>query len=275
MPSPRPHTADPQVLYPSPNRNRRFPAIRAISALILREMATRYGNSPGGYIWAILDPLGAIVMLSFGFSLLLRSPALGSSFLLFFTAGYLPIHMYQTTSNVVAASINYSRPLLKFPSVSWMDALLARFILNSLTMLLVCYLLLAGIIIATEAKSPLEFGPVLRAMGLAMILGFGVGTLNCVLNGLYPVWNHIWGIVTRPLVIASGLFYIYEDLGQTAREILWYNPLIHITGLMRSGIFITYNPSYVNEAYVLGFGLILTLLGLILMRRFHRDILNK
>ena len=37
--------------------NRRFASFRAIGALILREMATSYGRSPGGYIWAILEPV--------------------------------------------------------------------------------------------------------------------------------------------------------------------------------------------------------------------------
>lgn len=275
MSLPSSHLIHPESVNPSASRNHSFPAARSISALILREMATRYSNSPGGYIWAILDPLGAIVMLSFGFSLLLRSPALGSSFLLFFTSAYLPLHMYQTTSGVVAGAINFSRPLLKFPSVSWMDALLARYILNTLTVLLVSYLLLTGILYATGSRSSLEFGPIIRAMGLTMILGFGVGTLNCVLTGLFPVWSHIWGILTRPLFIASGIFYIYETLNHTAQSILWYNPLIHLTGLMRSGVFSTYNPSYISELYVLGFGLVTALLGLILMRRYHRDILNK
>lgn len=275
MSMPPPHPATQPALNPSPNRNQRFSALRSISALILREMATRYGNSPGGYIWAILDPLGAIVILSFGFSLLLRSPSLGTSFILFFAAGYLPLNLYQTSSGVVATAISFSRPLLKFPSVSWMDALLARYILNALTGLLVCYLLIAGILFAIDYRSPLDYGPLIRALGLALTLGFGIGTLNCVLIGLYPVWGHIWNILTRPLFIVSGVFFIYEDLGQAAKAILWYNPLFHITGLMRSGVFTTYNPTYINELYVLGISLILSLLGLILMRRYHRDILNK
>ena len=31
----------------------RFATLRTITALILREMATTYGRSPGGYVWAI------------------------------------------------------------------------------------------------------------------------------------------------------------------------------------------------------------------------------
>lgn len=63
-----------RVFRPSPIRN--------ILALILREMSTRYGRTPGGYVWMIVEPMAGIMLLAVGFSLLLRSPSLGISFLL-------------------------------------------------------------------------------------------------------------------------------------------------------------------------------------------------
>ncbi|MEL6475009.1 MAG: sugar ABC transporter permease, partial [Pseudomonadota bacterium] len=35
-------------------QRRRFASLRSIIALMLREMATSYGRSPGGYLWAVL-----------------------------------------------------------------------------------------------------------------------------------------------------------------------------------------------------------------------------
>jgi capsular polysaccharide transport system permease protein len=40
-------------------------AMRTIVALIMREMATSYGRSPGGYIWAIAEPVAGIVWCPF------------------------------------------------------------------------------------------------------------------------------------------------------------------------------------------------------------------
>lgn len=57
-------------------------SMRSVSALMLREMSTRYGRTPGGYIWAILEPLGMIIILGLAFALLVRVPAMGTSFLL-------------------------------------------------------------------------------------------------------------------------------------------------------------------------------------------------
>jgi len=244
-------------------------------ALILREMSTRYGRTPGGYAWGILEPLAAILVLSLGFSLIIRTPALGSSFLLFYATGYLPFDMYQNLSNMVARAISFSKPLLQYPAVTWVDAVLARFLLNSLTSILVSAILLTGILTVTETQTALSLPPIVTAMALAMILGLGLGVLNCVLIGLFPLWELTWSIITRPLFIASGIFFLYDTMPPLAQELLWYNPLVHITGLMRTGFYPTYTAAYVNEFYVLGISLVLLAMGLILMGRYHRDILNR
>lgn len=254
---------------------RRFAATRTIGALILREMSTRYGRTPGGYVWAVLEPLAAILFLSIGFSLVIRSPSLGTSFLLFYATGYLVFNLYQSISITTARAVIFSKPLLKFPAVTWIDAVLARFLLNSLTGILITLLLTGGVLVAVDARALLDLPVAIQALGLAMVLGLGVGTLNCVLTGLFPLWDVIWSIFTRPLFLASGILYLYEDLPPLAQDILWYNPLLHLTGLMRSAFYPTYSAPYVSNAYVLLTSLILLVLGLILMGRYHREILNR
>ena len=267
--------AAPPAQRPKPNSKRHFATLRTTLALVLREMSTRYGRTPGGYLWGILEPLAAIIFLSLGFSLVLRTPSLGTSFLLFYATGYLPFDLYKTLSGSISSALSFSKPLLKYPAVTWMDAVTARFLLNSLTGILIAALLLTGILIVIGSRSALNLPVVVLAMGLAMGLGLGVGTLNCVLMGLYPMWKVIWNIVTRPLFLASGVIFIYEDLPQMAQHILWYNPLMHITGLMRTGFYSTYNPNYISVTYVLVISLGLLALGLLLMGRYHRVILNR
>lgn len=256
-------------------RTGRFTTGRTILALILREMSTRYGRSPGGYIWAILEPLGAIIMLGFGFSLLLRNPSLGNSFLLFYATGFLPFSLYQNLSGTVARSINFSKPLLRYPAVTWVDAVLARLLLNSLTGVLVTYIVLTGILFLNDTRTVIEYGPLLEALFLTILLGFGIGVLNCALFGLIAVWDTVWSIVTRPLFLASGIFFIYEDMPPVVQDVLWYNPLLHLTGLMRQGFYPMYAPQYISLTYVASFSLIALFFGLLLLSRYHRDILNR
>lgn len=252
-----------------------FASGRTVMALILREMSTRYGRSPGGYVWAILEPLGTIVLLGIGFSLILRNPPLGNNFLLFYATGFLVFNLYQNLSVLIARSIRFSRALLFYPAVSWLDAILARFLLNSLTGVLAAYILLTAILASIDTRTVIDLPPVLQAMGLAMLLGLSIGTLNCALFGLIEVWDQVWSILTRPLFLASGVIFLYDDLPQTVQNILYYNPLMHITGLMRTGFYPMYNPQYINIPFVILFSLIPLFLGLVLLGRYHQDILNR
>ncbi|MFN4156353.1 MAG: ABC transporter permease [Paracoccaceae bacterium] len=258
-----------------PKVRRSWATFRTISALMLREMSTRYGRSPGGYAWALLEPIGAIIVMAIGFGLMFHSPALGSDFMLFYATGYMPFSLYQSISNVAARAISYSKPLLMYPAVTWMDALLARFLLNTLTGLLVTILIFWGIMAVSATTTILDLPMIALAMGLSALLGLGVGTLNCYLSARIEVWDIAWSIASRPLFIVSGVFFIYEGVPEAARNVLYYLPWMHISGLMREGFYPTYRPEYVSVGYVLLCSMLPLVFGLMLLRRYHKDLLNR
>jgi capsular polysaccharide transport system permease protein len=256
-------------------KERKFATFRAISALVLREMATRYGRSPGGYAWAIIEPAGAIIVLGIAMSILVRVPPLGSSFVLFFATAYLPLTLYQGIASNVGRCINFSRALLLYPAVTWVDAAIARFILTALTEVVVMMIIYTTIITITNDRSGLDLVIIVQAVSLACFLGVAIGTLNCVLFGLFDVWMQVWGILTRPMFLVSGVFFLYDDMPASVQSILWWNPVLHITGLMRRGFYSTYDAPYVSITYVMGVSAICLFLGVILLGRYHRDILNR
>ncbi len=252
-----------------------FGPLRTITALILREMEATYGRSPGGYLWAIIQPVGVIFLLSLAFSLLVQSPALGVSFFFFYSTGYLPFDIYSVIQDKTSSALQYSRALLAYPSVTWMDAIVARFILNFLTSVTVFAIVIGAIILTTETRTTIDLFPIIQALIMAGILGLGVGVMNCLLRGIWPVWGTIWHILSRPLFLASGIFFLYEDMPREVQNILWWNPLLHITGLMRTGFFANYDANYVSLTYGYGFGLILTAFGLLFLRDQYKRVLEQ
>ena len=254
---------------------RSLPALRTISALMLREMTTRFGRRPGGYVWALLQPLGVIIIMAFAFSLLSRSPALGTSFLLFKATGMMVFQMFRVTSRTVGNALGFSRALLTYPGVTWLDAVLARFLLNALVTVLVTIVILTGIVLFDGLRPTLDWPSVVLAMVLAALLGLGFGTLNAFLFERFDIWENIWNIFSAPLMIISGVLMLYENLPQIAQEWLWYNPLLHLTGMMREGFYSTYTPQYVSVSLVMVFALLPLVMGLILLRRHHRDLLTR
>lgn len=265
LPQIRPHFGRPR---------RSFATFRSVAALMLREMSTQYGRNPGGYVWALLEPLGSIVMLSLGFALLVRDPPLGTSFMLFYATGMMPFGLFMDISGSITRALQFSRPLLSYPAVTWVDTILARFVLNCLTSVAVSAILLTGIVIWSGGVSILEPWPMLESTALTAALALGIGCMNAAIGGLYPTWFMVWSIATRPLVLASGVIFLYGDLPRTVQDILWYNPLVHVVGMMRSGFYPMYEADYASPVYVLVIALPLIALGLLLLRRYHKDILS-
>ena len=119
----------------------RAATLRTVFALILREMSTTYGRSPGGYLWAVAEPAVGIALMVWLFSIGFRSPPLGSNFAIFYATGLLPFFFFLMIANKVQTAIQFSKQLLAYPRVTFMDALLARFGLAVLTNAMVSYLL--------------------------------------------------------------------------------------------------------------------------------------
>lgn len=253
---------------------RQHKTIRCVAALVLREMSTTYGKSPGGYLWAFLEPVGGLAIMTVAFSMAFHSPALGNNFPLFYATGYLPFMMYSDIAVKVGQSMRFSKPLLFYPSVTFFDAIIARFLLNGLTHLLVFYVMIFCIFNFFDTTATLDHTSILNSMCMALSLGLGVGILNCFLFGKFPIWERVWVIVTRPMFIISCIFYLFETLPTQIREYLWFNPIAHVVGEMRRGFYPTYDAVWVSPAYVYFFSLSLTLIGLIFLSRYHRDLLN-
>ena len=242
---------------------------------MLREMSTTYGRSAGGYIWAVLQPVGMIVILSLAFSLVVRKPSLGTNFMLFYATGYLPFSFFGGISSKTAGALKYSRSLLAYASVTWIDAILARLILNVLTAATVFSIIITAIMLLVETRTVLDMMHVINGVTICILIGFGVGLCNSVIEGFWPVWMQIWGIATRPLFLASGVFFLYEDIPAFAQQILWWNPLMHGTALTRAGFYPTYQASFTSLIYCYGLALILIALGLIFMRTTYKTVLER
>ncbi len=75
--------------------------------------------------------------------------------------------------------------------------------------------------------------------------------MNCLLIGLLPLWQRIWSIAMRPMFLISGVFFTFESVPLPWRDLLWWNPLVHIVGLVRLGLYPGYDAAYVSPAYLL------------------------
>jgi capsular polysaccharide transport system permease protein len=271
--------ADPDDLAPprpaQVPKSRRFRTVRVILALILREIGSRDARSSLGFLWSIIDPIATVAILSIAFSLLTRTPRLGTNFPLYYVTGIVPFHIYTILSTRVSGSIRFSRQLLGFPSVTVIDALMARFFLNYFVNIIVFITVTYGVLHYYDLRVNVQLPAVINALAMAGALGLGIGTFNSVLFLVFPAYEHFWGMFSRPMMVASGVLILIEDLPDWLFHILWWNPAAHFVAEMRHGFYPFYDHGWVSPSYVYLVAASAFMLGLISLQHYVYDALDR
>lgn len=222
---------------------------RVVVALVIREMSTRFGSKPGGYAWAILDPIAHISFLSFIFMGIAHHPPLGKSFIMFFATGYIGFQFYQAAAGYVTSAIKSNRSLLAYPNVAPIDTIFARHILQLGTNVVVSLAVLLPIAASLEHPVEINWVALIEGATAGSALALGVALTNVVLFEKYPLYEKIFEIINRPLFMVSGIFYLPDSLPHQMRDVILINPVAHVTMSFRKGFYpeyraIGYDPFY-------------------------------
>lgn len=234
---------------------RYFPAViiqfRVIFSLLLRETRTTFGKSSLGYLWAILTPALGVGLLVLIFSFASRVPPFGQSLALFFATGFLTYEFYSKLSNSLMMVMASNRALFLYPIVIPTSAIIARFILITLTYFLIM-LIFYGFLILFEFASFPSFPIKLffSFLGIALF-GLGVGLINLLLIGIWDSWRFVWTIINRPLFFISGIFFIPSLLPEYVLNYLKWNPVMHLIEWVRSSYYPNYDSRILDPGYLL------------------------
>lgn len=244
--------------------------LRVIGSLVLRETRATFGTSPFGYVWAIITPTIGVGLLVFLFGLIGRQPPFGSSLALFFATGILTLQFFTELSNKLMTVFDANRALLTYPIIKDVDTLIARAMLVAATYVLIMVIFYTALIALTLASPPAHPEHVVLAFLAALLLGLGFGALNAVIASLWDTWIQVEKILTRPLFFISGIFYVPSQLPPQARDVLQWNPVLHLVEWFRHGFYPNYNSTLLDGWYPVGVGAGMLLVGLAGERLFRQ-----
>ena len=237
-----------------------------IVALMLREMLLRYKTSKLGYLWSIIDPTLQIAVW-YAIWMLLRAPKNfhDMPLQLFLGTGIVSYFCFKNVAAYVSGAVKSSRDLLHFPMVKQCDSFIARFTLESCTVIVVGFLTLGSVIFFGFGFLPRSQVDVFLVLFCLLVLGLGFGAFNAMLLSLWPIYGKLLTILNRLLFFSSGAFIPVEHLPRAVLEYLQWNPLLNGVELVRASWSYVYDPSMdYSRGYILlwagGFFLIALLL---------------
>lgn len=243
-----------------------------VGALVLRETHTRFGRTRLGYIWVLIEPVAHAVGLSVLYYILGRRSPLGGSMSLFFMTGLLPFFLWNKVSHRLVSAFTSDRPLLGVPAVTHLDILIARAFLEGAAWVTVTTILIWLLVVFGYSDPPHDIEALCGAAAVTFLLGFGIGSINATLTALMRSWQNVFLIVTRPLYLASGVFYLVDQLPDTARRILVWNPLVHAIEWFRSAFYPAYMSMTLDKSYLVSWAVCTVVIGLAIERLARRKV---
>lgn len=249
--------------------------LRVIHALMLRETKTRFGRHRLGFLWAFIEPLLYVALFTALMSFRNRVAPLGIPVVLFMLCGVVPFLLFRKMLGRCMGAIESNVSLLYFPQVTIFDVVIARALLEFLTISIV-FVLLLGIL--TALNVPMDVERPLDVIGWFValaILSLGLSIGFSALVPMYPsVQNVVQSVLLRPLLFISGVFYSADMLPDAIRPYLLFNPLMHIFELIRSAFFLQFESIYADPGYVLSWVVCTLFFGLLLQRGLRQRILG-
>lgn len=242
---------------------------RVIFAVILRESRTRYGSSNIGYAWAIIDPVILLAVFVGAFSALGRTSPVAAPIAVFFVTGIVPLLFWRGSIGQGSTAVSASLGLLSYPQVMPTDILIARLLLESATTLVVFLIFLLGLDLLFDITPAWFLGdpPQLLLAGLGLVyFSFGTMFLSSSLARILPVWTNIWGYMSRPIFLLSGIFFTLEQLPDGVRQYMAYNPVAHMVEWIRSAAIPTFDSQSYSIFFPMTFATIALIIGLVIDR---------
>ena len=251
--------------------------LRNVWSLMLRDMRTRFSEQSLGFLWAIMEPVGMIAVLALLFSTGLRGrePALGESYILFFASGMLPYSAYKQVTGAINRSSKGNRSLLFFPIVKPIDAYAASMVLETTVMVVVMCIIFIAYHIAFGGGLPDSFIMTIVPFIYSALIGFSIGIFNVCVGSVFKAWIKIFKMMSRPMFFISGIFFLAESLPRTIQNILYYNPILHITEWARQGYYAEFQSDFLDLYYLNGFTIAALFVALALERTMRRQVLTR
>lgn len=239
---------------------------RTLHALMMREVITRFGRNNLGALWLVVEPM----LFTLGIATMWNAMGMnhGSSLpiVAFAVTGYSSVLLWRNCAGHSLGAIEENRPLLFHRNVKIIDAFLIRSVLEIFGATASFMILAIAFTLIGWMEPPVDMLQVL--FGWFMLVWFAAAAALIVGAGtaFSEVIERIWGPFSYLLFPFSGAAFMVDWLSPRFQELVLYVPMVHGVEMLREGYFGNATRTHYDLAYMASWCLILTLIGLYMVR---------
>lgn len=243
---------------------------RVISALMMRELITRFGRENIGFLWIMAEPLAFAALVGVMWSYMKGPTEHGISVTAFVASGYIPLVMFRSTISRAVRAFSANSSLLYHRQVTILDLILVRFFVELIGSLMAYVAIAAILMFLGLFPVPADFGALLFGYFMYALFTLSVAMILAPLSELSDTLEKFMPVTTYLMVPFSGTFNMTSWLAPDVREVMLYSPPVSAMELQRYGIWGDKITPYYDIAYALSVSLVLLMIGLWLCQRVRK-----
>jgi len=237
-----------------------------IWALALKELRVRYKRSALGFLWALLNPLLMMIILTVVFSTVMRIAV--HEYAVFLISALLPFTFFSQALAYSVESIVTNGDLLKRIRVGKAVFPVAAVLSNVINFV---FSLVPLVLVLLVLRFPFHWTWIYLPVPLLALILFtlGCGFFCAAANVFFRDVAHIVQIVLSALFYVSPIIYSLEFLPERYHTYFRLNPLLYILSGFRLAIYYGQLPGLGLVAMSLGCGVAALAIGYYLFRRYE------
>ncbi len=240
--------------------------LRVLHALLMREIITRYGREGLGFLWVFIEPM----IFTLGVTALWAAAGMnhGSSLpiVAFAVTGYSSVLLWRNCATRCTMAIPPNIGLLYHRNVRVLDLLWTRILLEisgatiSFIVLSLFFISIGWMPEPADLLGVIEGWVMLAWFGTVLALTIGAGAAYT------ETVERLWGPASYLLFPLSGAAFMVDWLSPSFREIILLLPMVHGVEKLREGYFGSAVRTHYDIGYMTICCLVLSLVGLFLIR---------
>ena len=246
--------------------------VRIISALVLREIYTRFGRENIGFAWIVAEPAAFATSVICLWSLMKHSGHADVPITPFVLTGYMPLLMYRHMTGRLMRCMQANTALLYHRQVTIIALYIARIVVEMLgTSAAFAFCLgVFGLLgyVDMPYSIPQMIGGWLLYAWYAAATSIAVGALS----ERSEVVDKFWNPVSYIMIPLSGTFFMAAWIPDPFRGYLLYSPPLNGVEIIRGGYFGPGVPTYFDATYFAYVNAVITVIGLYLAKDARRYI---
>lgn len=245
---------------------------RVVSALLLREIITRYGRHNIGFLWLFVEPMLftlAVTLLWVGLKL---NHVSSLPITAFAVTGYSSILLWRNMPGRLIGSVGPNLALMYHRQVKVIDIFISRLLLEFMGAT-ISFIALTVIFTTFEWMTfPEDLLKV--TVGWLMLTWFG-SALALLLGALaeeHEIIEKLWHPFAYIIMPLSGAGFIVDSLPKVGQDWILYLPMINAVEYLREGYFGSAMVAHYDMGYMAVANLVLTALGLAKTRTISQKV---